>query len=186
MACFSAGYHFQASLDNCEEWTVLPVLCCCNSVFCFFSCPVIAPLSLLLSDLMGDSGEEETAGEGRSVRKQGEQGEQGEERREGGKQGPRGHQPQGQRGQSQPTGYGVSTMLPHLKIMFDHIILSLTVCISSFYLYELSQHVQRRMVWRWHQWTEVQIEVGGSKVAEVRGLKHNSEHQTLRWRLWIT
>ena len=55
-------------------------------------------------DLMGDGREEETAGEGGSVRQQGEQGKQGEERREGGEQGPWGCQPQGQGGQPQPTG----------------------------------------------------------------------------------
>lgn len=41
-------------------------------------------LSFLFLDIMGDCGEEETPGEGRSIGKQGEQGEQGEERRQGG------------------------------------------------------------------------------------------------------
>lgn len=51
-------------------------------VIVIYSFSLLCPVVCL--DFMGDSREEETPGEGRSIRKQGEQGEQGEKRREGG------------------------------------------------------------------------------------------------------
>lgn len=52
--------------------------------FSLFFSPLRPVISVLCLDVMGDGREEKAAGEGRSIRKQGEQGEQGEERREGG------------------------------------------------------------------------------------------------------